>query len=245
MKTHIMIEEQLRYLKEQFESDIESIIDKKDLTPEELRKSFDKLIECRLEEISAMLWAVAHNRYDPKVHHEYPKEGILNVIKRTVFGDSIDPVLCLGIGAVIVKDKKILLGKRVTELGHGHYAVPGGRVEFNESLPGATEREVLEETGMRISVRAFDEVRDEWYVANHVMKVGEVARQYIGCFMVCDWIEGDPQILEPEKIEAWNWYTYDEVLEKCRPNCHWLPLDFFYHYGDKIMQSPQTKMLNL
>lgn len=72
----------------------------------------------------------------------------------------------VGVGAVIVKDGKMLLVKRAFEPGAGKWSIPGGLVELGEKLSEACEREAEEETGVGIEVleliNAFDMVdRDE------------------------------------------------------------------------------------
>lgn len=56
----------------------------------------------------------------------------------------------LAVGAVVFKDQKVLLVKRGNPPGQGMWAIPGGRVNLGETLRQAAEREVLEETGIRI-----------------------------------------------------------------------------------------------
>jgi 8-oxo-dGTP diphosphatase len=58
----------------------------------------------------------------------------------------------LAVSAVIVRDDKILLVRRADSPAKGFYSLPGGRVEFGESLHAALHREVREETGLRIEI---------------------------------------------------------------------------------------------
>ena len=58
----------------------------------------------------------------------------------------------LAVSAVIFRDGQILLVKRARSPGKGFYSLPGGRVEFGESLQTALHREVDEETGLRIEI---------------------------------------------------------------------------------------------
>lgn len=58
----------------------------------------------------------------------------------------------LGVGAVVVHQDKVLLVKRGREPAKGQWALPGGKVAPGESLAAATEREILEETGVCIEV---------------------------------------------------------------------------------------------
>src|ERR1700739_3503268 len=58
----------------------------------------------------------------------------------------------LAVSAVIFRERKVLLLRRAKAPGTGFYSLPGGRVEFGESLHTALHREVDEETGLRIEI---------------------------------------------------------------------------------------------
>lgn len=55
----------------------------------------------------------------------------------------------VGVGAVVIKNGKILLVKRAFEPGKGKWSVPGGVVELGEKLAVACAREMEEETGLK------------------------------------------------------------------------------------------------
>ena len=58
----------------------------------------------------------------------------------------------LAVSASIFRDGKVLLVRRARSPGKGLYSLPGGRVEFGESLHTALHREVDEETGLKIEI---------------------------------------------------------------------------------------------
>jgi 8-oxo-dGTP diphosphatase len=58
----------------------------------------------------------------------------------------------LAVSAAIFRDGNILLVRRARSPGKGFYSLPGGRVEFGESLHTALHREVDEETGLKIEI---------------------------------------------------------------------------------------------
>ena len=67
------------------------------------------------------------------------------------------------VGALVHDDDgRLLVVRRAHEPGRGLWSVPGGRVEPGESDPVAVEREVLEETGLHVTVgiRVGTVVRD-------------------------------------------------------------------------------------
>jgi 8-oxo-dGTP diphosphatase len=58
----------------------------------------------------------------------------------------------LAVSAAIFRDGKILLVRRAGSPARGFYSLPGGRVEFGETLHAAVHREIDEETGLKIEI---------------------------------------------------------------------------------------------
>ena len=58
----------------------------------------------------------------------------------------------LAVSAAIFREGKVLLVRRARSPGKGFYSLPGGRVEFGESLHTALHREVDEETALKIDI---------------------------------------------------------------------------------------------
>ncbi len=59
------------------------------------------------------------------------------------------------VGAVVRHRDDVLLIKRGTEPGRGQWSLPGGRVEFGESMADAVVREVAEEAGIVVTCGAM------------------------------------------------------------------------------------------
>ncbi len=103
---------------------------------------------------------------------------------------------------MIVKDGKVLLGKRKGSHGAGEYAWPGGHMEYMESFEACAKRETMEETGMSIhNIRFLRLMNLKEYSPKHYVDIG----------LVADWERGEPKIMEPEKIEGWDWYDMDDL----------------------------------
>ena len=123
----------------------------------------------------------------------------------------------VGVGVMILKDEKVLLGKRKGSHGEGEYAFPGGHLEYMESFADCARREVNEECGVEIENIRFQ------YLAN-ITKYAPKHYTHIG--LVADWKNGEPKVLEPEKSESWGWYDMDNlpqpIFEMCKlaVQCH-------------------------
>ena len=107
----------------------------------------------------------------------------------------------VGVGVMIVRNGKVLLGKRKGSWGAGFYAFPGGSLEYGEDFESSCFREVKEETGLKIHELKF------LTVLNHIVD----KRHYVDIDFSAAAREGEPQLLEPEKCEGWEWYELDEL----------------------------------
>jgi 8-oxo-dGTP diphosphatase len=58
----------------------------------------------------------------------------------------------LAVSAAIFRESRVLLVRRARSPAKGFYSLPGGRVEFGESLHAALHREVDEETALKIEI---------------------------------------------------------------------------------------------
>jgi len=66
----------------------------------------------------------------------------------------------VGLGAVIVRDREVVLVRRASEPLRGKWSLPGGMLELGETLRQGIAREVLEETGLRVRVEQVLDVFD-------------------------------------------------------------------------------------
>ena len=115
----------------------------------------------------------------------------------------------VGVGVMILKDGKILLGlrnpnkeKASSELqGQGTWTMPGGKVEFMEKLVDAAKRELEEETSLRAKELKLLCISDDMTDTAHYVTVGFIVSKYTG----------KVKTMEPETILEWKWFDLDDL----------------------------------
>jgi 8-oxo-dGTP diphosphatase len=70
----------------------------------------------------------------------------------------------VGVGGVVIEDGRALLIRRGSEPLRGEWSIPGGTLELGETLEQGVARELLEETGLQVSVIELIEVFDRIYL---------------------------------------------------------------------------------
>lgn len=109
----------------------------------------------------------------------------------------------IGVGVIIKKDGKVLLGKRKGSHGEGSWAFPGGHLEFGETLEICAKRETSEEVGIEI-----ENIRPATFTNDIFQKEH---KHYITTFVTADHSSGEVRIMEPDKCEEWKWFDWNEL----------------------------------
>ncbi|MEU5128222.1 NUDIX hydrolase [Streptomyces mobaraensis] len=104
----------------------------------------------------------------------------------------------MSVAGIIVddQDRALLIKRR----DNGHWEPPGGVLEAGETIPDALEREVLEETGIKIATPA---------VLTGVYK--NMTGLIVSLVFRCEAIDGNPTT--GAETRALRWATRDEVVE--------------------------------
>ena len=95
----------------------------------------------------------------------------------------------IGVGAVIVRDGRVLLVRRDTEPLRGEWSVPGGMLELGETLHEGVRREALEETGMDVEPGEVLDVFDSIFTD----PLGRTEYHYVLIDYLCRAVSGEAQ----------------------------------------------------
>ncbi len=123
----------------------------------------------------------------------------------------------VGFGVMILKDGKVLLGKRHDDPekadsalhGEGTWTMPGGKMHFGESFESACTRETLEETGIIVNEEDLKliSLTNDAIADAHFVTVG----------FLCEKFEGEAKVMEPDEITEWKWYGLNNLPAKIYP----------------------------
>jgi len=115
-----------------------------------------------------------------------------------------DKKIGVGFGVMLLRNGKILLGKRHDDPakaksllnGAGKWTMPGGKLKFGESFEEGAKREVLEETGISIAKVSVLCVNNDVVETAHFVTLGLHAEEFAG----------DAKVMEPNEITEWRWF---------------------------------------
>jgi ADP-ribose pyrophosphatase YjhB (NUDIX family) len=108
------------------------------------------------------------------------------------------------VSAAIFRDNKVLLVRRARSPAKGIYSLPGGRVEFGETLHAALHREVTEETALKIEIAGLAAWRE-------VMPTADGGGHYVILSFAARWRAGEPDL--NEELDHYRWLAPDALGE--------------------------------
>jgi len=106
------------------------------------------------------------------------------------------------VSAAIFRDGKVLLVRRARSPAKGFYSLPGGRVEFGETLHAALHREVMEETALKIEIAGLAGWRE-------VVPTAAGGGHYVIMSFAARWSAGEPHL--NEELDDYRWLAPDAL----------------------------------
>lgn len=117
--------------------------------------------------------------------------------------DATQPKPGVGVGVIIKRDDKVLIGFRIGKHGNNTWSFPGGHLEFGESFENCATRETIEETGVTIT-----NIRKGPYTNDVHENEG---KHIVTHFLVADYKSGEAIVYEPDKFQEWRWVAWDQL----------------------------------
>jgi ADP-ribose pyrophosphatase YjhB (NUDIX family) len=108
----------------------------------------------------------------------------------------------IAVSAAIFRDGKVLLTRRARSPAKGFYSLPGGRVEFGESLHQALKREVDEETGLQIEIVGLAGWRE-------VLPTAAGTGHYLIMSFAARWTAREPSL--NDELDDYSWIAPDAL----------------------------------
>ncbi len=141
------------------------------------------------------------------------------------------PKIGIGFGIMILKNNKILLGRRHEDPNKADsvfrvsdvWTMPGGKLNYGESFEEGAKREVMEETGIKLKntkVICINEDRNEHA---HFITIGLLSNEF----------QGKAKVMEPDEIIEWKWFTSKDLPKN------------IYHPSLKVLKNFKTKKFYL
>jgi 8-oxo-dGTP diphosphatase len=109
----------------------------------------------------------------------------------------------IGVNVFVIDGDKVLLGKRAGKRGTDSWCLPGGHLEYGESMVEAAKRELQEETGLAAESLEFVHLINDPRDDSHYVHVNFRAEKW----------SGTPSLTEPDKFSAWEWFPLDALPE--------------------------------
>ncbi len=121
---------------------------------------------------------------------------------RPVIGSDNDRPI-IGVGVMVWKRDSLLLGRRINALGEKSWQLPGGHLEFGETVEACAVREVAEEVGIAIHNIVHAGYTNDAFI--------EADRHYVTLFVSAEFDHGEVTVMEPDKCECWCWFDAGEL----------------------------------
>ncbi len=120
-----------------------------------------------------------------------------------------DKKIGVGFGVMLIKEGKILLGRRHEDpekassalKGAGTWTMPGGKLHFGESFEEGAKREVMEETSITLNSARVIAINNDVVEGAHFVTIGLISGDF----------KGGVDVMEPDEITQWKWFDLEDL----------------------------------
>ena len=109
----------------------------------------------------------------------------------------------VGVAVLVVRQGRVLIGRRKGAHGEGTWALPGGHLAFGESLEDGARRELLEETGLHALALQPGPCTSDVFERE--------GRHFVTVFVVATTDEAEARVCEPDKCDGWQWCDWSAL----------------------------------
>ena len=107
----------------------------------------------------------------------------------------------VGVGAMIMRDGRVLMARRNSGQRPGWYGWVGGKLEFGETLQDCARREAREEAGIELTnLRLL-------CLSSFIVE----DQHWIDVEFLADIESGEPRDAAPDELAGWTWYPLDHL----------------------------------
>lgn len=107
----------------------------------------------------------------------------------------------VGVAAIIIKDRKILLGRRSGSY-KGLWCIPCGYVEYSEDVRASLVREIKEETGLIVTLGRIYEVHSNFH---------NPQQHTVGLWFMTEEIRGEP--VAGDDLDQIAYFSFDDIYK--------------------------------
>lgn len=134
-------------------------------------------------------------------HAVYPHGFVRYLMVKGAAAPAARPTV--GVGVIVLRGGRVLLGLRASAHGRGTWALPGGHLEAGETVERCAARELQEETGLVASAFAPAPYSSDL--------LPEEQRHAVTLFVVTRDAAGEPEAREAQKCAAWQWFDWQAL----------------------------------
>ena len=116
----------------------------------------------------------------------------------------------VGVMGILIRDGKVLLGKRRRGNFKGQWCFPGGHVEWDEDVYEGARREFVEETGLNIHITAvYTVLSDYGRIHEQFRRLHNLEQQNAIIWFLVEEIDGT--LVAGDDIEEVEFFSFSEV----------------------------------